>query len=462
MKRIFIFLSVLYFSVLSAPADELKKITILQTADIHSRTGTDSLPGIRQLASALNSERNNSGGPGKCLIVDCGDILQGSFAGSSSRGAVGLSFLNELKYDVWIPGNHDFDFGTDRFLEVMKSSSAHVIAANLYLDGKRPASSWKVIEKNGVRIAVIGMTSPSLDKWHWGKNSYGITSSTFSDPLDEIIPEVMESKCDMIILAIHQGLFQSDRSDFNMNRIAEKYPQIDLVLGAHTHQPAPGETTGVSSWFAQPDAYCASFSLIKAQVDTLKHKTVKIESQLVSVPASGAGNFKFSNKLENLLSNLSDESRREVIFLKNEVSADELNKMTAEAYFMLSPKAVSALIMPQERIIKPGKFTEDDLCWTFPFEDTLCSIDLTDEDLRLIQEEAARLKDGTRFDLVKNDRLSPAGRKTIALSSYLLAGAGGRIRSLANFAKDPACHATDTGVTLRDVFRNCLKKNFPK
>lgn len=459
MIKIHAILLVLCFSALSASADDLKKITILQTSDIHSRTGTDSLPGIRQLASALNYARNNAGGSGKCLLVDCGDILQGSFAGSASRGAVGLGFLNELKYDVWIPGNHDFDFGTARFLDIMKQCSPAIVAANLYFDGKRLACPWKVIEKNGVRIAIIGMTSPSLDKWHWGKNSSGISSSLFSGPLDEIIPKVMESKCDIIILAVHQGLFQTDKSELNLNRIAEMYPQIDLVLGAHTHQPSPGETTGVSTWYAQPDAYCANFSLIKAEVDILKHKTVKIESQLVSVPASGTGHFKFSSSMENLLSSSYEKSRNEIISLKNEIMADELNKMTAESYFMSFPKAAYALIIPQARVVKPGKFSEDDLYWTFPFEDTLCSIELKDEDLKVVQDDVAKLKDGTMFDLVKSGNVSPAGRKNIVLSSYLFAGAGGRVRSLADFAKDPECHAADSGITLRDVFRSFLKKS---
>jgi 2',3'-cyclic-nucleotide 2'-phosphodiesterase (5'-nucleotidase family) len=137
--------------------------------------------------------------------------------------------------------------------------------------------------------------------------------------------------------------------------------------------------------------------------------------------------------------------------------------MTAKAYFISSPKAVQALLLPQERAIKPGKFSEDELYWTFPFEDTLCSIELSDEDFKTIKEEIAKLKDGTRLEITMNDNLSlPAGRKTTVLSSYLLAGAGGRIKSLANFAKNPECHAADTGITLRDAFRSYLKKGFSK
>ncbi|OGV37326.1 MAG: hypothetical protein A2X48_21415 [Lentisphaerae bacterium GWF2_49_21] len=460
MKRIFTILSILFFSVLSAPADELKKITILQTADIHSRTGTDVLPGIRQLASALDSERKKAGGAGKCLLIDCGDVLQGSFAGSSSSGAVGLNFLNDLKYDAWIPGNHDFDFGTARFLEIMKESYSPIIAANLYMDGKRLSVPWKILVKDGVRIAVIGMTSPGLDRWHWGRSSYGIVASDISGPLDKIIPQVMESNCDMIILAVHQGLFQIDKDDLNLNMIAKKYPQIDIVLGAHSHQGAPGEITGISSWYVQAQPYCSSYSLIRAEVDTIKHKTVKIESMLVGVPQSGPASFKFSTKMENLLSSTFQESRKEVVILKNEITADQLNKMTAESYFMASPKAVSTLLIPQERIVNPGKFTEEDLYWTFPFEDTVCTIELTDGELQGILDEAAKLKDETKIEFIKNDRRPVSGnRNTVVLSSYLLAGAGGRIKTLADFAKNPDCKATDTGLAIRDAFRGYLKRN---
>jgi len=444
-----------------SPADELKRITILQTADIHSRTGSASEPGIRQLAGALDSERQKAGGAGKCLLIDCGDLLQGSLAASSTKGGLGLAFMNELGYDAWIPGNHDFDFGTARFLEFLKGCRPSMLAANLYADGKRPALPWKIFEKDGMRIAVIGMTSPGLDRWHWGRISYGMTASPISGPLDAIIPEVTESRCDMIILAVHQGPFQSEKADLNLGRIAEKYPQIDLVLGAHTHQPVPGENAGFASWYVQPDPYCASFSLIKAEVDVKRHRTVKIESKLVGVAQGGSASFKFSSSLENLLSKANVDSRKAIVSVDKEIPADELNRMTADAYFSKLPDAACALLIPQERIINTGKFTEEDLYWTFPYEDTLCSIELSAEELKTVEDEAARLKDATKLQIVENRKSQlPAVKMKVALSSYLLAGAGGRMRTLADFARDPGRHTEDGGISIRDVFRKYIAGKF--
>ncbi len=457
-KYLLSLVSIILFSAMSASADDLKKITILQTADIHSRTGTDSLPGLRQLAAALDSARKKAGGDDKCLLIDCGDILQGSFAGACSKGAVGLGFLNDLKYDAWIPGNHDFDFGTDRFLEIMQECSPTIIAANLLVGGKRPAHAWKIIEKDSVRIALIGLTTPSLDRWHWGPICEGLGAIGIDDVLDEMIPKIMDSKCDMIILAVHQGMFQNDSNDSNLNRITEKYPQIDLVLGAHSHQGVPGEIIGISSWYSQAEAYCASFSRIVAEIDVRRHRTTKIESMLIPVPANSDSSFKFSRGLENLLSKSREEGGKELVFLKNEIVADELNRMTADAYLMSAPSAASALMIPQERTINAGKFTEEDLYWTFPFEDTVCTISLSEPELATVMDEAAKLKDNTRFILVGGEgRRVEGARRMIVLSSYLLAGAGGRVTSLAKFAGNPTCRASDTGVTLRDAFRKYLK-----
>ena len=115
------------------------------------------------------------------------------------------------------------------------------------------------------------------------------------------------------------------------------------------------------------------------------------------------------------------------------------------------------MLILQNNGMRQGKFTEDDLFWIFPFEDTVCLIDLDDNELKAIADEASKLKDDIKVVFFKNEKnMVKAGRRTIATSSYCLAGAGGRLKTLANFAKNPDCRATDTGITLREAFRNYL------
>ncbi len=463
MVRLILFLlSVLFFSAISAISGELRKITILQTSDIHSQVDSDSKPGVFRLAAALDAERKKAGGSDRCLIIDCGDILQGSRQASLSKGELGVKFLNELKYDAWIPGNHDFDFGSERILKVFNETDAADIAANLRFDNKRMTLPWKIFIKDGVKIAVIGMTTPNLDKWHWGNKVRGFTSGSIPEALDEIIPAVMAEKSDIIVLAVHQGSFQGDKNDFNISRIASKYPQIDLILGAHTHQEVPGETLGVSSWYVQPGSYGSSLAWIEAKVDLEKHKTVKIESKLINVSACSPDSFRFSEGFQKIVSSAAKSSGGTVAFFKEEISSDELNRLICHAYFNSTADISSAMITLQNNGIWQGKFSEDSLFRIFPFEDTVCLINLDDNEIKMIIDEVSKLKDDIKFVFFMNEKnkVKTGRRRTVATSSYCLAGAGGRLKTLANFAKNPECHATDTGVTLRDAFKDYIVKTF--
>ncbi len=458
INSFFLLFSILFFSAVACFAGELKKITILETSDIHSQVDGDSKPGIFRLAAALDSERAKAGGANSCLIIDCGDILQGSRQGSLSKGELGVKFLNELKYDAWVPGNHDFDFGSERILKAFNDTEAVDIAANLSFDNKRMTLPWKIFVKNGVRMAVIGMTTPNLDKWHWGNKAKGYSSGSISESLDEILPAVMAAKSDMIVLAVHQGGFQGDKSDSNISRIASRYPQIDLILGAHTHQEVPGENLGASSWYVQPGSLASSLVLIVASVDVQKHKTVKIESKILNVSGYPSGSFKFSDAFQNIVSSAAATSARKVAFFNEEIAPEEVNRLIGSAFINSAADVSLAMLILQNNGIWQGKFSEDDLFRIFPFEDTVCLIELDDNEIKMIIDEASRLKDDIKVGFFKNEKnMVKTGRRTIATSSYSLAGAGGRIKTLANFAKNPDCHATDTGITLRDAFRKYLR-----
>ena len=55
------------------------------------------------------------------LLIDCGDTIQGCLSGTISRGAAAIKMINHLNYDAWVPGNHELDFGSERFLKLCKS-----------------------------------------------------------------------------------------------------------------------------------------------------------------------------------------------------------------------------------------------------------------------------------------------------------------------------------------------------
>ena len=117
---------------------------------------------------------------------------------------------------------------------------------------------WKLYIKNNIKIAVIGMTSPYLKYWLWGKEHENYDVVSISETLGKIMPDILKTKSDIIVLALHHGLYNSKRfpgKDNYLRNIIKKYPQIDIVLGGHTHQIYPGESLYNNTVYVQSGAH---------------------------------------------------------------------------------------------------------------------------------------------------------------------------------------------------------------
>lgn len=189
------------------------KLTVIQTTDIHAQTDGRRTPGIARLASVIKAERTAAGGRDHVLLIDCGDLFQGSYQATLDHGGSLVHYLNLLSYDAFIPGNHDFDFGTSELVKHLNGIQAAVLALNLNLKGTPPGRilKWKMFEKNTLKIAVAGMTSPYLFSWLSGIQTAGLELTDYQEALAEIIPEIMEAKPDIVILAMHSGEFMPAR-----------------------------------------------------------------------------------------------------------------------------------------------------------------------------------------------------------------------------------------------------------
>ena len=259
MKLFTIFLLALFTASGICAADGT--ITIFQTTDIHGGMGVcDTKPGIARLGKIIENFRmisSNANPP--FILIDCGDLTQGSFPATLNHGKEMVDALNTLDYDVWVPGNHDFDFGADELKKRIAQFKGGVVSANLrFTDEKiQPHKKWVLITKNGIKTAVIGITPPYLDQWVGAAQLKGVETLDAVQSIRSIMPEVMNAKPDVTVLAIHLGEFISGRLNDDgktraMASISAEFPQIDLILGGHTHQNAAGKHLGAKgAWFVQ-------------------------------------------------------------------------------------------------------------------------------------------------------------------------------------------------------------------
>lgn len=236
MKRIlYTILIALLFS--SCQTAERKPLQIVFTNDSHS--AVDAIKGrggFEARAAIFDSLRQSNP---NTIILDAGDMWQGSPYFNLFHGRVETEAYNLMGYDAVTLGNHEFDLGIDTLAARIDEMTFPVVCANYHF-GKTPLASrvepYTIIEREGWKVGVIGVgvnpyTLIAQDNWK------GIT---YYDPINIVThyaSDLRAKGCNLIIVLSHLGL--SDDGELNNtadDRLASATECVDLILGGHTHQ----------------------------------------------------------------------------------------------------------------------------------------------------------------------------------------------------------------------------------
>ena len=153
---------------------------MLFTSDVHC--GVNSGFGYAGLAAVRDTLAKSN----HVLLVDNGDAIQGEPIGTMTTGEAIIGLMNDVGYDVaTIPGNHEFDYGMDRFLELAEKAEFPYISANFTQDGELVFDPYIIKEFDGVKVAFVGITTPKT-----------ITSST---------PKYFQDDSGQLYLRLHAG-----------------------------------------------------------------------------------------------------------------------------------------------------------------------------------------------------------------------------------------------------------------
>ena len=223
----------------SAPAEE-RDLLILYTSDIHC--GIDEGWGFAGLyATKQNlSERYN------VLLVDNGDSVQGEASGTFTKGSAIIDIMNVMGYDVAIPGNHDFDYGMDRFMELVGKANFPFISCNFNKEGELIFKPWLIKEIGGVKIGFVGVTTPetlrsSTPRYFQDGNGnfiYGFledeTGEALYDAVQKAVDEVRAEGVDYVVVLGHLGNSASC-SPWMYSDVISHVSGIDAFLDGHSH-----------------------------------------------------------------------------------------------------------------------------------------------------------------------------------------------------------------------------------
>jgi 2',3'-cyclic-nucleotide 2'-phosphodiesterase (5'-nucleotidase family)/LysM repeat protein len=210
-------------------------ITIVHVNDVHSRVEqTDTSIGYAKLAAfvkRMKAENPNT------LLLDAGDTLHGQTIANLERGGSIVRMMNAVGFDAMATGNHDYNYGYERLLELAGEAKFPMLAANVYkADGTRLLEPYVVLDAGGVKVAVFGLATPETTYKTHPNNVAGLT---FADPVEEaekIVAE-LEGKADVIIALAHLGL--DEASVDTSRKLAEEVPGIDLIVDGHSHTALP-------------------------------------------------------------------------------------------------------------------------------------------------------------------------------------------------------------------------------
>jgi 5'-nucleotidase len=171
------------------------------------------------------------------LLLDAGDIYQGTYYFNKYGGELELKIMSQMGYDATAIGNHDFDNGLDGIVSKLQFANFPFLCANYdfsdtSLNGK--TSVYKIFEKEGVKIGVFGLgieLEGLVDKKNYGATKY-------LDPMQKAAETALhlknEKKCDVIICLSHLGFKYAEKKISDVE-FAKQSRYIDLIIGGHTH-----------------------------------------------------------------------------------------------------------------------------------------------------------------------------------------------------------------------------------
>ena len=286
-------------AVSTAMAQEVN-IKLLGTSDIHGRVVPwsygadveDKSGSYAQIATYVKDVRKNNK---NVVLVDVGDAIQDNQVDVFAKDKKYYKdhpipkVLNEMKYDVFVLGNHEFNFGMKALDEILKDIKAKKLTANFYYkkNDKRYIDATTIIEKDGVKLGIIGLSTPMSAKFE--EDTGNLKDMKFTSPTEEARTQVEKLKAkgvDAIIVIAHMGIDNENKiPDTGMRDVINAVDGIDVVIAGHMHKDVPSETIK-NTLITEPHRYGTVVSEVDLTFDINDKKEVKLvkkESKTVPV-----------------------------------------------------------------------------------------------------------------------------------------------------------------------------------
>lgn len=389
-------------------------VVVLFTSDVHC--GIDQGFGYTGLA-AIRDELAKSN---HVVLVDNGDAIQGEPVGTMTTGEALIKLMNSVRYDVAIPGNHEFDYGTDRFLYLADTVAQFpYISTNFTHNGNKVFAPYIIKEFDGVKIAFVGVTTPktftsSTPKYFQDENGnyvYGFCEDVNGEALYNVIQEAVDAArsegANYVILQAHLGI-QAECSPWMSTDVIANTTGIDALLDGHSHSELTQEevlnkngkkvllsacgtklanigylritkegklSTGLYTW-----KYDISFPALMGDTAVAKAvsaATDELNTKLAEIVATSGISLTITDPVTGVR-----------IVRNNETN---LGDLCADAYRTMADSDVAMVNGGGIRVsIDNGDITLGDILKVYPFGNALCKVEATGQQILDALEWASR------------------------------------------------------------------------
>jgi 2',3'-cyclic-nucleotide 2'-phosphodiesterase/3'-nucleotidase len=481
------------------PSD-LVRLSVLHTTDLHGHilptsdyTGCRDLGGLARCATQIARWRRENP---NSLLIDIGDIYQGTQFALSDQGRMMIDLFNFLRYDAWIVGNHEFDWGMDPFLHAVARSQMPVLAANTALAGKAAGEfeerahpfariqPFVLKEVAEIKIAIVGLTTPGMPFWFLPRFMKGME---FQDPVEagrRAIRHARSLGADAIVLGGHMGLKDRMGGDDFANRVISltaEFPEAAVFIAGHTHQPIDSRlTNGVI--LTQADHFGIHVGRVDLLFDRNSKKLLHQEAHISLMDDRFSLDPVVLSRAQAQLDQTASVLVEPIGTVAETLSAQEHGGEPSPIASLIAAAVAEALEergltidgvfhgLFDEHAFRKGHKTIGDIWGVLPYENFLVTAELDPLALKVMMEETFESRErrtlaGFRFSLAGEGQyrrltdlrlpdgrpLDPGRRYRIAMNTFDASSGGHRFMKLRQMLARPEARLTFHPVQTRDA-----------
>lgn len=469
-----------------SPASPRSPVTlsVLAVSDLHGalrsggrdRESGRPLGGASALAATIEEQRRRHEGP--TLLLDAGDLFQGTPLSNLSRGRAVVEVYELLGVDAAAVGNHEFDWGIPVLRQRIEEAGFPLLLANVAERGSGRAPPWarpyRLFERGGLRIAVIGVTTLRVPETTVPNH---VAELEFTDPAaaaNRWIEELVPGRADLAIVLAHVGGFRHPETGEVVGELAELAAGLRgaaALVGGHTHQLVAETLHGVPT--LQPGARGRVLGRLDLTVDPASGRVLESSASLLPVWADESPTrpeveevlARHEREVEPLLVEVVGEAASALPRAYDEspmgnLLIDAIRHRAGTEIALQNPLGVRS-------DLDAGPIELREIYEVMPFDNTIVVLEMTGEEIRALLEQAAAeggflLASGLSYEVDYNRpigqrvRLADATRLersyTVAVNDFMAQGGDGLDLLLAQ--ED----ARETGVLLRDALADWIRR----